>query len=239
MRATPGARFTCVRRGSRRILLIGYRGRGLCEPGSVAVTAYADSSPAAWLLEQEREWYDLRPAGRSASNGTRDCVSSPTPLSLGRRKNEAHIPDLGEPGPSEIWQIGVATTHLARHTTPDECYYLIWDGWPDVEALCARIGAARIDLTDEAWGHVRGYYLFRGDADLAGWDDGDAGPPFGSSWPIPAFNWPADRAWCVVRDVDPHFATIGASAAAITGLLANPLIDTVDDDPTVNPPRYL
>ena len=42
-------------------------------------------------------------------------------------------------------------THLTRHTTtPDECYYLIWDGCPDVETLCERIGATRIDRTDEA-----------------------------------------------------------------------------------------
>ncbi|MCR8897678.1 hypothetical protein NWF34_12060 [Gordonia sp. GONU] len=48
--------------------------------------------------------------------------------------------------------------------------------------------------------------------------------------------WPADRAWCVV---DPHFATIGASAAAIADILTDSSIDTVDDDPRVDPPRYL
>jgi hypothetical protein len=48
--------------------------------------------------------------------------------------------------------------------------------------------------------------------------------------------WLADRAWCVA---DPQFATIGASAAAITDTLADSRIDTVDDDPRVDPPRYL
>ena len=206
----------------------------------MTVTACADSAPAAWLLEQDREWYDLTARGPLGFARYARLRFIPDPAFLGQRESDAYIPDLGEPDPSEIWQIGVAMTHLTRHTTtPGECYYLIWDGWPDVETLCERIGAARINLTDEAWGHVRGYYLFRGDADLAAWDHGDAGPPFGSSWPIPAFIWPADRAWCVVRDVDPHFATIGASAPAITDILADPSIDTVADDPTVDPPRYL
>ena len=204
------------------------------------MTACADSAPVEWLLEQEREWYDLTARGPLGFARYARLRFIPDPAFLGQRESDAYIPDLGEPGPSETWQIGVAMTHLTRHTTtPDECYYLIWEGWPDVETVCERIGAARIDLTDEALGNVRSYYLFRGDADLAAWDDGDAGPPFGSSWPIPAFIWPADRAWCVVRDVDPHFATIGASAAAISDIPADSSIDTVDDNPTVDPPRYL
>lgn len=63
--------------------------------------------------------------------------------------------------------------------------------------------------------------------------------PFGSSGPIPAFVWPADRARSVVRDVNPHFATFGASSLAVTNILADPHVDTIDDDPTVDPPRYL
>lgn len=206
----------------------------------MTATACAGSAPAAWLLEQEREWYDLTVRGPLGFARYARLRFMPDPAFLGQRANDAHGADLGGPDPSEIWQIGVAMTHLTRHTTtPDECYYLIWDGWPDVRALCKRIGAARIDLTDDAWGHVRGYYLFRGDTDLTAWEDGDAGPPFGSSWPIPAFIWPADRAWCVVRDVDPHFTTIGASTTAITDIVADPRIDAVDDDPMIDPPHYL
>lgn len=130
-------------------------------------------------------------------------------------------------------------SHLARHTTtPAKCYYLVWEGWPDVEAECERLGAARVDLHDAHLGTVRSYYLLRGDTNLSSWENDDA-LAIGSRLPIPAFIWPADRAWCVVRDVDPHFATIGANAAAITDVLADPRIDVVDDDPTVDPPRYI
>jgi hypothetical protein len=45
--------------------------------------------------------------------------------------------------------------------------------------------------------------------------------------PNPAFVWPADRAWCVANDVDPHWAGIGGSAAAIADLLADSLLDAV------------
>jgi hypothetical protein len=50
--------------------------------------------------------------------------------------------------------------------------------------------------------------------------------------PNPAFIWPADRAWCVTNDVDPHWAGIAATAAAIDDLLASPALDMVRADPT-------
>ncbi|EME16461.1 hypothetical protein [Rhodococcus triatomae] len=39
-------------------------------------------------------------------------------------------------------------------------------------------------------------------------------------------------------DVDPHFATIGGSAAAIAATLALTDVDVVVDDPDVEPPYY-
>jgi len=56
--------------------------------------------------------------------------------------------------------------------------------------------------------------------------------------PLPAFVWPADRAWCLTRDVDPHYAGIAASAAAIEELLAQPQLDVVLADPAEVPPHY-
>lgn len=209
----------------------------------MTVSACADSSPAAWLLDQDRQWYDLTARGPLGFERYARLRFMPDPAFVGQRESEADVPDLGEPGPSETWQIGVAMTHLSRHTsTPDECYYLIWEGWPDVAALCKQLGAARVDIVDEGQRSVRGYYLFRGDTDLSAWDsddDADAGSPLESGLPIPAFIWPADRAWCIVRDVDPHFANIGASATAIAEILADAGIDAVDDDPKIDPPRYV
>lgn len=88
---------------------------------------------------------------------------------------------------------------------------------------------------------MRDYHLFVGDTDMLGWlpPEPEPTPRHGQSLlPAPSFVWPADRAWCFTEDTDPHFATIGASAAAITDLLRDTRIDTVADDPDVSPPFY-
>ena len=67
----------------------------------------------------------------------------------------------------------------------------------------------------------------------AGWPDGtrlDAAEP--------AFVWPADRAWCVAKDVDPHWAGIGGAAALVTELTGDPRLDVVAADPTQDQPAY-
>jgi hypothetical protein len=74
----------------------------------------------------------------------------------------------------------------------------------------------------------RAYFLFRGAAaDLAGWEG-----------PDPAFVWPADRTWCLADDVDPHYAGIGASTAAIHALTASEDLDVVPADPAAPQPAY-
>lgn len=84
----------------------------------------------------------------------------------------------------------------------------------------------------------RGYYLFAGSTgDLSDW-----GPhlPLGPSRraPDPAFIWPADRAWCLVRDVDPHYAGVGADPAAIDALIQHTGLDVAAADPTQQQPLY-
>lgn len=86
----------------------------------------------------------------------------------------------------------------------------------------------------------RAYYLFHG----AVTDLGDEGSR--TAWPgqlsagtaDPAFIWPADQAWCVANDVDPHFAGIGAAASAIDELVADPRVDVVRADPRTDQPQY-
>jgi hypothetical protein len=86
----------------------------------------------------------------------------------------------------------------------------------------------------------RAYYLFRGTVS----ELGDRGPADG--WPgqpgtgiaDPAFVWPADHAWCIANDVDPHWAGIGADTAAIDQLVADPRLDVVPADPRADQPRY-
>lgn len=85
----------------------------------------------------------------------------------------------------------------------------------------------------------RDYFLFQGSlADVAGWDTRIKSLLDDIEAPPPAFVWPADHAWCVTCDVDPHFASIGAAADAIDRLVANPHVDVVVDDPDTEPPYY-
>lgn len=87
---------------------------------------------------------------------------------------------------------------------------------------------------------ARAYYLFRGPlAEFGDWGAADRRPGQPrESMPDPAFVWPADHAWCVAKDVDPHYAGIGADAMAIGGLLAHPALNVVVADPGVEQPDY-
>lgn len=188
----------------------------------------ADSEPAEWLRTQNREWYDLTARGPLGYERYARLRFIPDPSYVGQREMDADIPDEVARGPSETWQIAVAVSRLVKHTgTPDQCYYLFWEGWPDTDYQ----DAGRMELRDsqfEASPVIRGYYLFSGDANLFEWEEPSVdGASAVSEMPVPAFVWPADRAWCIVGDVDPHFAGIGGSTAAIADVLADPQIDTV------------
>jgi hypothetical protein len=98
---------------------------------------------------------------------------------------------------------------LRRHTsTPDDCWFGVWTGFgwqsPDADVLtaaCALLG--------------REYLLVRGPVELAA----------ANAAPEPAEQsvniwWPADRAWCVVTDIDLMSTYVGGSRACIDDLLA-------------------
>lgn len=84
----------------------------------------------------------------------------------------------------------------------------------------------------------RAYFLFHGPlADAYSWEDVEV-------WagqtrlrpPHPAFVWPADHAWCVASDVDPHWSGIGADTHVIDQLVADPRLDVVSADPDADQP---
>ena len=84
----------------------------------------------------------------------------------------------------------------------------------------------------------RDYWLFRGAlTDLGDWGSAVRTERY-ETVQNPAFMWPADQAWCVTGDVDPHFPVIAGPAEAIDLLIADPRLDAVVDDPNVPPPRY-
>lgn len=152
-------------------------------------------------------------------------------------------------------QLATLLEVLAEKTrTPGEYFFCLWDGCGDlhghgtqlivVDEHGARpgpaVGAAfppsvlagpKVVLPN------RSCLLFCSDTvDIGDWGAADAwGQP--RSWE-PAFVWPADRAWCVANDVDPHWAGIGADGPVIERLAADPRLDVVPSDPDDKQPAY-
>jgi hypothetical protein len=198
----------------------------------------ADLSPADWITGSELRWGRLvcmGPAGFAAYARLRFI---PDPRHPGQSENDVDVgPDL----PTEHARLGVALELLRNHTrTPDEVYYCIWDGWDwswRGREADVHIG---VTVTDELELAARSYFLLQGTlSDFDGWETelGTLSRPL--EWvPPPAFVWPADRAWCVANDVDPHYAGIGASTAAIDELLETAGVDVVRADPAEEQPAY-
>ncbi|MHA4849895.1 hypothetical protein L1080_010120 [Rhodococcus sp. MSC1_016] len=194
----------------------------------MSITRCVDVSAARWLERRDEEWSRLAARGPVAFDKYARLRFIPDPSNPGQREGDAQ---RDPEGLSDNEQLGVVLADLAPFTgTPDNCYFCIWDGWPSFAAADA---LPKISIPN------RDYFLFHGTVDdCADWDAQletllqDIGAP------TPAFVWPADFAWCVTCDIDPHFASIGAGSDAIDRLLVDPRVDLVIDDPDREPPYY-
>jgi len=123
-----------------------------------------------------------------------------------------HESDAVSPALGDDEQLRQVLDVLAEHTsTPEDCYFCVWDGFGD-------LGGPKVVVPHRA------YHLFAGQLRSAGTSL--------------AFVWPADHAWCVAHDVDPHWAGIGASEAAVDQLIADARLDVVAADPAREQPAY-
>lgn len=106
-------------------------------------------------------------------------------------------------------------------STPDRGYFCVWESGVPMASPMPR-EHARIEIP---W---RDSFLIEGPlSELAQWYDDLGVNPYDH----PSFIWPADRAWCIAADVDPHWAGVGGKASAIDALLAVPSLDCVTADP--------
>ena len=200
----------------------------------VSVHPCHDLSAADWIQTSNQHWNQLVTLGPPGYDAYARLRFIPDPTQPDQ--SEGDVPfDPGPDAPSENDQMRSALTLLTAHTTTERCYFAIWDGWG---LLPTDKTTARLQLPN------RDYFLFHGAVTDLGngeqWNRVLSGPA--GAWPSgpdPAFVWPADRAWCLTKDVDPHYATIGASTAAIHALLEHPDLDVVPADLAEEPPRYL
>jgi hypothetical protein len=223
----------------------------------VALIPDSDLSAADWIMASDRPWEQLVTFGPAGFPAYARLRFLPDPTYVGQGERDS---DVAADAPAETTQLRVVLETLARHTrTPDDCYFCLWDGWgSDIEG---GDGARILDLQTGAVSKGpliapafppsvlhgpkvvvpnRAYFLFRGSAsDFGDWGAADewAGQPR-QHMPAPAFVWPADHAWCLANDVDPHWAGIGADFPAIDQLLADPGLDVVPADPSQDQPYY-
>jgi len=109
---------------------------------------------------------------------------------------------------------------LYKYTsTPDNCYFAIWDGWgyPSLKMLEKQTTSFQL--------YDRSYYLVKGDIRTVIADISSSIPP--------AIWWPQDRAWCVATDVDMLWSYVGAEKNCIDEILMDKSLEawfaTLDD----------
>ncbi len=185
-----------------------------------------DLTAAQWIADLSfHEVVSFGPAGFAAYARLRFI---PDPTQDGQDEADVELPDDHLTDLDQAWR---AFARLARHTTTaDHCYVGVWDGYPYDRPPIDPEHRNVLDLPH------RRFLLVEGPLDaLRTWESdlGRGGP----SVP-PALVWPADHSWCFVSDVDPHWAGIGASAAAIDDLLHDPALDIVLADRDRPQPTY-
>jgi hypothetical protein len=194
----------------------------------VALTPCSDLSAADWITATDQSWQELAGFGPAGFPAYARLRFLPDPVYEGQSENDV---DIDGDAPTETAQLRAVLETLTGHTrTPDDCYFCLWDGWgSDIVLQGPKVVVPN-----------RAYFLFRGSrADLGDWGAAEAWPGQPRRHvPDPAFIWPADHAWCVANDVDPHWAGIGADVSAIDQLLADPGLDVVRADPHEDQPAY-
>ncbi len=202
----------------------------------MALAPCADVSPASWLTASATDPWQLIRFGPAGFAGYARLRFIPDPRTAGQSENDVDVDANVEP---EAALVRRALDVLARHTaTPDDCFFCLWEGWGS--AFHGRGGLRIADIGPKVPIPYRECFLFRGPlTDFGDWAAADLLPGMPrTDMPNPAFIWPADRSWCVADDVDPHWAGIGASSAAIDELVRAAGLDITRADPTEPQPEY-
>ncbi len=170
---------------------------------------------------------------------------------LPRPERERRADDHGEDHDERV-QLPVLYEVLAAHTrTSDDCYLCLWEGIGDLHPAVSASPSIVATASGERGRdrrppspppvldapkvvvHDRKFLLFQGP--LAGardWGAADMWPGHSRGYLPAAFLRPADHAWCVAHDIDPHWAGIGADADVVDQHVAEARLDGVSADPS-------
>ncbi|WP_238695359.1 hypothetical protein [Ornithinimicrobium flavum] len=216
-----------------------------------------DPGPAQWLTEREQPWPRLALFGPPPFEAYARLLFIPDPTFFGQDESDHD----GGDRPGELEQLRAVVEVLGRHTsTPEVAWHCLWDGWGDLHHGATVVMSFDHSFSDDGGGTSRpgvvafapdmlgpptvhhphrSYHLFTGPlSDLGDWGAREIAPGMPRRPMTPSFVWPEDRAWCIAADVDPHWAGIGASQAAVDELVALSTVDVVPADPSQPQPFY-
>lgn len=226
----------------------------------MTLTLWTDTSPADWLAHRDLPWARLVSFGPDGFEAYARLRFLPDPDRPGQSENDV----VGEDRPDQLpvlWQTLAEAT-----STPDDCWFCVWEGYGG-PAAPVDDGAVRLDDAAEIRAATRegarpglapaarhpaeplpprvvvphrAYWLFRGPlADVGAWENARGWPErLRLDTPEPAFVWPDDHAWCLTKDVDPHWAGVGGTRALVDRLVSDPRLDVVPADPEQEQPLY-
>lgn len=100
--------------------------------------------------------------------------------------------------------------------SPERHYFCFWDGYGQEEFFPALRGRPKVCI--DIGIDLRNHFLFRGRL-----DSGRIEQAFRSR--SPNIWWPADRAWCIITDIDAMETWVGGSAACIERVLNHPQLE--------------
>lgn len=193
----------------------------------------SDMTAAEWILTADRHWWDLVTLGPPGLPAYARLRFIPDPAYEGQSEHEGARQSgilSNSDALSDSDQLRIAVGALSRQGgSPTEGYLLIWDGWGEDLFPESVLQTPRVPILDGELSPPRGYYMlqlplqdFVSGAVESSWHTSKGLP-----MPTPGFIWPADRAWCITSDIDPHWAGIGADPALIRSLLNEPRLDVV------------
>jgi hypothetical protein len=220
----------------------------------VGLTFCFDVSPADWITTSDLPWERLVTFGPAGFEAYARLRFLHDPTCPGQSENDVGRDEAHD----ERVQVPVLYEVLAAHTcTPDDCYFCLWEGIGDLYAGDERQSFDPRSGVWRTWPRAtpafspsvldgpkvvvpnRKYLLFRGPLSGAGdWGAADLRPGYPRGYLPAAFVWPADHAWCVAHDIDPHWAGIGADADVVDQLVADPRLDVVRADPSDRQPKF-
>jgi hypothetical protein len=120
-------------------------------------------------------------------------------------------------------------------TTPDDAWFMLWDGYGDLGRAIAHLPRAMIHRVPDppnapvetvpGSSAFRHYLVFRGPLDaLAIWFDWR---PEG-----PNYLWPDDRAWIIATEINGFSTYVGAPREGIDRILGSRMLEAVPGDPS-------